>query len=291
MGRKKSDEKNEISVFKVAKGFKEQQEAEKKLAEQRMAERIAQKEKEKQEAYEKQLRDEKIELIRLKQGEIEQSEILSESKEEKVKLPFFKRISNFFYHNKWWLGIGVFFVALGGYLIYDLVTKTDPDVVILYIDNNAEIAYSEKFTDYLQNLCGDINDDGKAVASVYYIPYTGVEYTDYNNGSTTKLIAEMQNADAMLVISGKMADDAISPDITLVDLETLYPDNPQVKKYGFYLKDTSFAEEIGYSGEIDDELFLGIRAVAPVQWADEEEMQESYDKAIVILDMLIKDLS
>lgn len=291
MGRKKSDEKNEISVFKVAKGFKEQQEAEKKLAEQRMAERIAQKEKEKQEAYEKQLRDEKIELIRLKQGEIEQSEILSESKEEKVKLPFFKRISNFFYHNKWWLGIGVFFVALGGYLIYDLVTKTDPDVVILYIDNNAEIAYSEKFTDYLQNLCGDINDDGKAAASVYYIPYTGVEYTDYNNGSTTKLIAEMQNADAMLVISGKMADDAISPDITLVDLETLYPDNPHVKKYGFYLKDTSFAEKIGYSGEIDDELFLGIRAVAPVQWADEEEMQESYDKAIVILDMLIRDLS
>lgn len=291
MGRKKSDEKNEISVFKVAKGFKEQQEAEKKLAEQRMAERIAQKEKEKQEAYEKQLRDEKIELIRLKQGEIEQSEILSESKEEKVKLPFFKRISNFFYHNKWWLGIGVFFVALGGYLIYDLVTKTDPDVVILYIDNNAEIAYSEKFTDYLQNLCGDINDDGKAAASVYYIPYTGVEYTDYNNGSTTKLIAEMQNADAMLVISGKMADDAISPDITLVDLETLYPDNPHVKKYGFYLKDTSFAEKIGYSGEIDDELFLGIRAVAPVQWADEEEMQESYDKAIVILDMLVKDLS
>lgn len=291
MGRKKSDEKNEISVFKVAKGFKEQQEAEKKLAEQRMAERIAQKEKEKQEAYEKQLRDEKIELIRLKQGEIEQSEILSESKEEKVKLPFFKRISNFFYHNKWWLGIGVFFVALGGYLIYDLVTKTDPDVVILYIDNSAEIAYSEKFTDYLQNLCGDINDDGKAAASVYYIPYTGVEYTDYNNGSTTKLIAEMQNADAMLVISGKMADDAISPDITLVDLETLYPDNPHVKKYGFYLKDTSFAEKIGYSGEIDDELFLGIRAVAPVQWADEEEMQESYDKAIVILDMLIKDLS
>ena len=291
MGRKKSDEKNEISVFKVAKGFKEQQEAEKKLAEQRMAERIAQKEKEKQEAYEKQLRDEKIELIRLKQGEIEQSEILSESKEEKVKLPFFKRISNFFYHNKWWLGIGVFFVALGGYLIYDLVTKTDSDVVILYIDNNAEIAYSEKFTDYLQNLCGDINDDGKAVASVYYIPYTGSEYTDYNNGSTTKLIAEMQNADAMLVISGKMADDAISPDITLVDLETLYPDNPHVKKYGFYLKDTSFAEKIGYSGEIDDELFLGIRAVAPVQWADEEEMQESYDKAIVILDMLIKDLS
>lgn len=291
MGRKKSDEKNEISVFKVAKVFKEQQEAEKKLAEQRMAERIAQKEKEKQEAYEKQLRDEKIELIRLKQGEIEQSEILSESKEEKVKLPFFKRISNFFYHNKWWLGIGVFFVALGGYLIYDLVTKTDPDVVILYIDNSAEIAYSEKFTDYLQNLCGDINDDGKAAASVYYIPYTGVEYTDYNNGSTTKLIAEMQNADAMLVISGKMADDAISPDITLVDLETLYPDNPHVKKYGFYLKDTSFAEKIGYSGEIDDELFLGIRAVAPVQWADEEEMQESYDKAIVILDMLIKDLS
>ena len=291
MGRKKSDEKNEISVFKVAKGFKEQQEAEKKLAEQRMAERIAQKEKEKQEAYEKQLRDEKIELIRLKQGEIEQSEILSESKEEKVKLPFFKRISNFFYHNKWWLGIGVFFVALGGYLIYDLVTKTDPDVVILYIDNNAEIAYSEKFTDYLQNLCGDINDDGKAAASVYYIPYTGVEYTDYNNGSTTKLIAEMQNADAMLVISGKMADDAISPDITLVDLETLYPDNAHVKKYGFYLKDSSFAEKIGYSGEIDDELFLGIRAVAPVQWADEEEMQESYNKAIVILDMLIKDLS
>ena len=37
----------------------------------------------------------------------------------------------------------------------------------------------------------------------------------------------MQNADAMLVISGKMADDAISPDITLVDLETIYPEKRQ----------------------------------------------------------------
>jgi hypothetical protein len=104
-------------------------------------------------------------------------------------------------------------------------------------------------------------------------------------------MAEMQNADAMIVISGKVADEAFSPEVTLTDLETLYPDNPNVRGYGFYLKNTDFAEKIGYEGEIDEEMFIGIRKISKVQWASIEEMQEAYDEAFPAFEKIIEDLS
>ena len=77
----------------------------------------------------------------------------------------------------------------------------------------------------------------------------------------------------------------------LVNLEELYPDNPNVKKYGFYLKDTKFAEKIGYSGIVDDDVYIGIRKPADTTWASQKDMQKVYDESIIVLDRIIKDLT
>ena len=291
MNKKKSEKNNQPSAFKSARQFKEKAEEERLEKERIEAEKQARKKKEKQEAYEKKLREEKIELIRMKQGEIEESELIPQGEEISDKLSFGKKISNFFYHNKLWLILGSLCAALAIFLIHDFVTKDNPDVIIMYIDDNIDIGCNPELNTYLEKLCGDVNGDGKTIASVYYIPYSGSEYKDYNNGVTTKLMAEMQSADAMIVISGKCAENAISPEATLENLESRFPDNPHIKNYGFYLKDTDFAEKIGYEGEIDDELFIGIRKIQKVQWATLDELKEAYDKSYPQLEKIIEDLS
>ncbi len=288
---KETKGKNKVSAFEAARQFREKAAAQERERQQRENEKAEKIKKEKQEVYEKKLRDEKIELIRMKQGEIEESELITEGETAAVKMTFGKRISNFFYHNKLWIILGGFVFALAAFLIYDIVSKEDPDVIVMFIDSNYEIGETEGLRNYLADVCGDLNGDGESVASVYHMPYTGNDYSDFNNGVLTKLMAEMQNADAMIVISGKVADEAFSPEVTLTDLETLYPDNPNVRGYGFYLKNTDFAEKIGYEGEIDEEMFIGIRKITKVQWASLEEVKEAYDEAFPAFEKIIEDLS
>ena len=72
----------------------------------------AERERREKEEYAKKIQQERIELIRLKQGIITESDTIHEEKEEKPKLPFWKKVGNFFYHNKWWLGITTALVAI-----------------------------------------------------------------------------------------------------------------------------------------------------------------------------------
>ncbi|MGN0632169.1 MAG: hypothetical protein ACI4JN_12675, partial [Ruminococcus sp.] len=75
--------------------------------------------KKQQEEYDRKIREERIELMRLKQGVISESETIHEEKEEKKKLSVWKKIGNFFYHSKWWLIMAVFIAATFGYLAVD----------------------------------------------------------------------------------------------------------------------------------------------------------------------------
>lgn len=101
----------------------------------------------------------------------------------------------------------------------------------------------------------------------------------------------MQSAEAMIIIGNKKLEEAISPEDTLVNLEELYPDNPYVKGYGFYLRNTDLAEKINYSGKLDSDVYIGIRKPKKLAWATQEEMQEVYDDAIIVLDKIIRDLT
>mgnify|MGYP003239049701 FL=1 len=62
--------------------------------------------------------------MRLKQGIITESDTIYEEKEEKPKMSFWKKLGNFLYHSKWWLGITVFIVGVFVFLIVDYVTKS-----------------------------------------------------------------------------------------------------------------------------------------------------------------------
>ena len=256
-----------------------------------MTRQIAEENQKQRLAYEKKLQQDKIELLKMKQNKTDDNNNNnSEEQEEAVERTIGQKISSFFYLNKWWLGLFAMFALIAGFLIYDFATKKNPDTVILFFYENDDMN-KLALRDYIEPFCEDFNDDGKIIPDVYYIPYTGDDAKDYSSGTSTKLMAEMQTDEAMIVICNKKCDDVISPEYNLVNLEELYPDNPNVKKYGFYLKDTKFAEKIGYSGIVDDDVYIGIRKPADTTWASQKDMQKVYDESIIVLDRIIKDLT
>lgn len=269
-------------------------EKERQKLEAEKEEELKAQEKEREE-YGKTLAEEKVELLKLKQGVISESDKLDLKPDEKKHYTPWQKFKNFIYHNKWWLGISTFFVMMAAFLVYDTLTTTKPDIKFMLLCNDTELYYRiEDIGKYFDQFTDDYNDDDKNCADILYIPISENEDTNsmgLYESSLTKLSAEFQMGETMLVIADKNSAELIMPEETLVNLEELYPDNPNVKEYGFYLKDTDFAELIGYTdGNIPDDIYIGIRKVTQTL-TSEKEMQEHYDQAIETLDKIIKELS
>jgi len=197
----------------------------------------AERERREKEEYAKKIQQERIELIRLKQGVITESDTIHEEKEEKPKLPFWKKVGNFFYHNKWWLGITTALVAIFTFLIVDYFSKVKPDLIVMLLTDDAELqsdataleAYLEQFTD-------DENGDGKIQVDIYSIPVTdNIGENDYYTGDATKLSTQMMMADSVMVITDAKANRYIYADETLEDLETAFPGHKNIRGNGYYL--------------------------------------------------------
>lgn len=273
------------SVFQSAKELREQQEIE-------MRKQTELRQRKKQEEYDKRIREERIEIMRLKQGVIEESETIHEEQPQEIKLSFWKKIVNFFYHNNWWLFLAIFFVALASYLTYTYIVRPNPDMIVLVLCDNEYIGNSAQFEDYIETFAEDFNGNGEIKVSTYYIPYSNNSYTNYQTGNETKLTTEMQSADAVIVVGGSNINPVLDPDNTLVNLSEIYPDNVQVRKYGFFLKNTEFAERIGIDPEeVTGDLYIGIRKPRNLLYSDMKEMQATYDRDFPILEKIIEDLS
>lgn len=267
-------------------------EAEKEAeAEERRQALLAEREKKEKEEYAKKIQQDRIELMRLKQGIITESDTIYEEKEEKPKMSFWKKLGNFLYHSKWWLGITVFIVGVFVFLIVDYVTKVRPDMIVLLITDDTEMQnHRQQLEEYLEQFTDDENGDGKIQVDIYPIPVTdNIGENDYYTGDATKLSTQMMMADSVMVITDAKANRYIYADETLEDLETAFPGHKNIRGNGYYLRHTDFATKIGYPGNVDRDLSIGLRK--PVKTYDsKEEMQENYDIAAKVLERIMADL-
>ncbi|MDE6780597.1 MAG: hypothetical protein K2J40_03955 [Ruminococcus sp.] len=288
------DEKLDIkkSVFQSAREIQAQRNAELQQQELEMQKQIELRKRQQQEEYDRKIQEERLELIRLKQGVIEESETIHEEAPVEIKLSLWKKITNFFYHNKWWLFLAIFFVALASYLTYTYIMRPNPDMIVLVLCDNEYIGNSAKFEDYIETFAEDFNGNGEIKVSTYYIPYSDNSYANYQTGNETKLTTEIQSAEAVIIVGGSNINPVLDPENTLVDLSEIYPDNVQVRSYGFFLKNTEFAERIGIpEEEVTGDLYIGIRKPRNLLYSDMEDMQKTYDRDFPILDKIINDLS
>ncbi len=281
------------SIFETVRQVDENEK--RKLEEKKAA--AAKIEERKREQYNKTLAEERVELLKIKQGLITESDKIDLSPDDEKQYTFWEKIKNFVYHNKWWLGITTFFVLIAAFLVYDTLTTTKSDINIMLLCDDTELyTHYQDIGKYFDSLTEDYNNDSENYANVLYIPISDDENANTKSlspydSNLTKLSSEFQMGETMLVIADKKSADLIIPDETLINLEELYPDNPNIKGYGFYLKGTDFASEIGYEeNDIPDDLYIGVRKVDK-NLSSAKKTKENYDHALIMLENVINDLS
>ena len=148
------DETYERNLFKEKKA--------KRLADAEAAKKAKlELERKKEQERRKQLQQDRIELAKLKNGVIEESETIKEEEKVEIVLTPRQKIANFFYHYKIPLIAGVFAVAVVSFLIYDVATKEKPDVYVLSTCNNGLDYRVDELEEYLEQFCPDVNGDGE----------------------------------------------------------------------------------------------------------------------------------
>lgn len=281
------------SVLETLRRINEKERREELEAESKRAEMIADKERAKREQYASKLAQDKIELMKLKQGIISEEDIPKEEKIEK-EYTAFEKIGNFFYHNKLYIIIITFIVLLAAFLIYDMATQKHPDVSVMIIAEDSEFYFrTEDIQKLFEPYCRDCNGDGTVFVRVSYLPAV-VDNSDpsqlyYAQADQTKLVAEFQSENSIIVISDEYTCDVVKiADGVLRDMREVYPDDENAVKLGYMLKGTDFAEDIKYSA-ISEDLFIGFRIPTQGLVVNEERFMENYNNALEMWDNYLND--
>jgi hypothetical protein len=253
-------------------------------------EKLAKAEKLEQDNYNKKLQQERIELMRLRQGIITESEIIV--KEETVKKVYSRKekLSNFFYHNKLWIAMGSIAFLIAAFLVHNLITTVQPDADILFIASDYELStHYQDIEKLFEKYATDVNGDGKVYVSVSYMPVDksdeALVSSQQYQANMMKLMASFQMNHSVLVIADSNITEQVGLESELEDMTVIYPQKDNVNKLGILLKETKFGEAIDYSNFKDD-LFIGLRGI----YEESEKAQKSYDNLIGILNNFMEKL-
>ena len=284
-----------VSVFRNAREQRAKEAREKELAERQRQMKQAEEAEQIREAYAKELSEEKVDLIRLKQGVISESDKVFQEEDAPKKYTLWQKIGNWFYHSKWWLGIASFCVLVGGFLIFDYVTRKNPDVRLLMLTNHSYLSAKKPYIEELLSAdCPDYNGDGEILSDVVYVPVSKALIEDASSAgmaNSAKLSAQFQSAMCMLVLAdGELEQLEGFGDADLfVNLEELYPQYDFIKGERVMLNDTNFAELVQLTEvPLADQTYLALRKPKQTGMESAETMQKAYDEAIPVLESLLK---
>lgn len=151
------------------------------------------------------LRREKLELLKMKQGIIEESEIIPETGSRAVaEVHGFKKVTNFLYLNKWILIPAVFAAALVIFLAVQFFTRerADIEIIVAVTKENANLsANAEIIEKEIEKYCPDFDGNGKVHVSVQTIDLTlGDAMTQYADIEREKLSLELRRCDRPFVV-------------------------------------------------------------------------------------------
>ena len=246
----------------------------------------AERERQARAAYNEKLRQERLELMKLKQGLISEEDI---PKEEAVQKEYsiWEKISNFFYHNKVYIIAATAIVLIAGFLIFDFVTTVKPDVAILFIADDPEVQLLvEDMEDVFAKYSQDYNGDGKIKIRVSYTPAAPdleqMSSMYYHGGDQVKLSAEFMGSDTIIIIGDKASCEVIGitpGDGVFADLSEHFPNDENVVEMGYMLNGTSFKQDIGYEG-LSDELWVSFRYPFAAGLGGSGRIEENFENAI-----------
>lgn len=248
--------------------------------------------KEREKARKLRLEQQRLELIKMKQGiKVDDPDLAPLTDEPKPEMNKKQKVQNFWYQHSMYIILGIIVLLLGTILIVNIVRREEPDVSVMILADDGFMDKSQEIKELIERYAVDSNDDGKNIASIVPCPIKGSNLNPSQESAYyTKMYGEVQAGKTMLFISDKKVDEVILPETIMFDLTERYPDNPKVTKTGFKLTGDKLREVLGWEGMPQD-TYIGIRNPAKVTGQTAEKAQEQFDEAMKVMEGLIRDFS
>ena len=262
-------------------------------------------EKEAQKEHERQLAKERLELMKHKSAgsePVESEEAPADEDESEAarqvegnaetvvkKKSIIKKADNFFYHNKWWIGLSALVIFVAGFILYNELTKKRPDLTVYMIaDNDLELR-QPLLEEFFEQYVDDVDDNGYVHVEVQIIPLDRSTNNQTQLDNNTMFLTEIHSTTNMLVITDSNTDDYYM-EIMDHDLKSKFPDNKYVDERGFSLNMKLVADQLEFENMPND-VHISIRQ--PVATVDDslETAQKNYDRNFEYLRRMIDDLT
>lgn len=231
------------------------------------------------------------ELLKLKQGLIEESEVIPQDGYVEIPKPQgTKKIENFFYHYKWRVLAIAFLVIVFGFLLVQCVTREKADLNVAVISTTVESGIYAKLTDIeetLEKYCPDFDGNGYVHVSVNYIDLnTSGGYSEYTDAQQQKLFIQLYGGDCQMFL----CDDGILDIINEIaegefeffyDFSEEYPDTDFTDGNGLQLNTTEFTDLARWS-TCPDFVSVYVRGVFEDMTANDKEDQQQRERALEV---------
>ncbi|MDR0918199.1 MAG: hypothetical protein LBM93_02965 [Oscillospiraceae bacterium] len=174
-----------------------------------------------------------------------------------------QKISNFLYHNKWWLIIAVPIFFIAAFLIFQYITKTEPDITLLILIPNSKVEeIAPEICEYFEQFTPDLNGDGKVIVGYMYLPTGGESntvsvYSDIANSQN--LTVQLSTTENLIIIADKKAESTIVPKSILYNLSLDYLDTPFIQDDRILIGETDLRTKINYQYYFTHDAYIGIR--------------------------------
>ena len=144
----------------LAQQRREAEERERQVLEQAEAER-RERERQEEKERERRLAQERIELMKLKSGVIDESESSIKEEHDQIReLHGFEKVQNFFYHNKVWIIFTIFIIAVAAFIFIDAARREKADLTVLMIANNGLETRQEELEEFFEKYTDDLDGNG-----------------------------------------------------------------------------------------------------------------------------------
>lgn len=288
--KNEKDEKGLLTEedYEFEKQRREEIERQKKEEQERLEQEAAERKE-----YEKRLLEEKKELLKLKNGDIDQSEIIHEEHEEKIKLTGMAWVKNFWWHNKIIIILAVFFIAVFGYITYDTVSRKKPDMQVILTCNNGILNRKDELADLFEQYCGDINGDGEVYVQIIEAPIA-TSADDYTTSTKYQAVIQsnLQTDDVIFFVNdAAILEDESGVADAFVDMTEYYPDTSVVDEQGLKLEGSYVQKKLKWESGFADGMYITMRAPTKTLKDSKAEMQENFDEAKEVMDKLVEEFS
>ena len=260
---------------------------------------------------------EKAELLKLRQGIIEESEEIPEDEPPKYEKPKgWKAVENFFYHYKWRLIGSIFAVALISFMVVQTVTRQKNDLYVLIIANSSSDGFYAKTADIevaLERYCPDFDGNGYVHVGVNYIDLSSKGgMSEYSDAQLDKFSAELFTGDSQLFLSDRQiinlinsytdTSDNVAEEVTeesataevpmhsefFRDLSEEFPDAVLYQNVGVQLNSTGFTDQAKWKS-CPDTIGLYLRNEFQTDMTgNSDRAKEQRRRAEIVLDNIVK---